>query len=166
MKAKNISSTITFILALIIVFTLSFLVACKDKNDTSNNDSNDNNGNNQINSPVSQDGDDPASQTVAAGASGWPAELPDYYPKYPDGTVDSSDWGDNGGMYKYVRIIINDSSRVSFDQYVGTLTETGWRIDSQKSDTNIEFMKSGDSLSLMLYDDETTVYLFPYFRED
>ena len=149
-------------LTLALILAISLLTACDGGNDN-NNENNNNAGGNENEKP---NGNTPASQTGSAGAAGWPAELPDYYPIYPDGTVDETDWGDNGGMYKYVKIIINDSSRASFDQYVSALTETGWRIDSQKSDTNIEFMKSGDSLSLRLYDDETTVYLFPYFRED
>ena len=147
------------IFAIVLVLILAFsLVACGGTNPPASK------GDNQTDLG-SSDTTTTQSQAGTAGAAGWSADIPSEVPKYPDGTVDKMVNADTNGTKTNIDIEITGTSRAAFNQYVSTLTDDGWWIDSQKNDTNINFMKSGDSVSIRLYDDGTTVKIFVSVRE-
>ena len=110
--------------------------------------------------------DNPSSSSSSAAAKDWPSEVPKEIPAYPDGKVEGDvTITDNGGTKHYYGFVVVETSKESFDKYTQILLDAGWRIEKQKNETNINFIKgNNDFVDIRMLSDES-VDIFITFKE-
>lgn len=82
---------------------------------------------------------------------GWPTNMPVKIAKYPDGDIKNTG-GDPSGWGVY--IIIEKTSKASYEKYLDTLVADGWKLSGTRNAQKNEFEKDGYKVKVTLAGDD------------